>query len=198
MSLQNILKYKTVLLGEISVGKTSLISRLMYDKFDDSYQATIGIDHFIKTMYLGDTTIKLQLWDTAGQERFRSLIPTFIRNSRVAIVVYDITNRSSFTKVNSWVRDVRNECGEDIKVVIIGNKVDMDSSRKVWPEEGEELATKLNAIFMETSAKTGSNVQAMFKKIVMDLYEQKVPVKETSTHLNINYVTTSVGSSCAC
>ncbi|WFD49546.1 Ras- protein Rab-6B [Malassezia furfur] len=89
-------KFKLVFLGEQSVGKTSLITRFMYDTFDANYQATIGIDFLSKTMYLDDRTVRLQLWDTAGQERFRSLIPSYIRDSSVAIVVYDVTNRDSF------------------------------------------------------------------------------------------------------
>ncbi|GAB1292393.1 Ras-related protein Rab-6A [Apodemus speciosus] len=86
-------KFKLVFLGEQSVGKTSLITRFMYDSFDNTYQATIGIDFLSKTMYLEDRTIRLQLWDTAGQERFRSLIPSYIRDSAAAVVVYDITMR---------------------------------------------------------------------------------------------------------
>lgn len=86
-------KFKLVFLGEQSVGKTSLITRFMYDTFDNTYQATIGIDFLSKTMYLDDRTVRLQLWDTAGQERFRSLIPSYIRDSSVAVVVYDVTSK---------------------------------------------------------------------------------------------------------
>ena len=93
-------KFKLVFLGEQSVGKTSLITRFMYDSFDNTYQATIGIDFLSKTMYLEDRTVRLQLWDTAGQERFRSLIPSYIRDSTVAVVVYDITNANSFHQVH--------------------------------------------------------------------------------------------------
>jgi Ras family len=87
-------KFKLVFLGEQSVGKTSLITRFMYDNFDAQYAATIGIDFLSKTMYLDDRTVRLQLWDTAGQERFRSLIPSYIRDSSVAVVVYDVTSIS--------------------------------------------------------------------------------------------------------
>lgn len=86
-------KYKLVFLGDQGVGKTSIITRFMYDSFDKNYQATIGIDFLSKTMYLEDRTVRLQLWDTAGQERFRSLIPSYIRDSSVAVVVYDITSK---------------------------------------------------------------------------------------------------------
>uniref|UniRef100_A0A8C4W7T5 RAB41, member RAS onco family n=2 Tax=Testudinoidea TaxID=8486 RepID=A0A8C4W7T5_9SAUR len=88
-------KFKLVFLGEQSVGKTSLITRFMYDSFDNTYQATIGIDFLSKTMYLEDRTIRLQLWDTAGQERFRSLIPSYIRDSAAAVVVFDITSSAT-------------------------------------------------------------------------------------------------------
>lgn len=100
-------KFKLVFLGEQSVGKTSLITRFMYDTFDNTYQATIGIDFLSKTMYLEDRTVRLQLWDTAGQERFRSLIPSYIRDSSVAVVVYDITSTASFANTSKWVDDVR-------------------------------------------------------------------------------------------
>ncbi|KAM3837549.1 ras-related protein Rab-6A isoform 2-T2 [Vipera latastei] len=93
-------KFKLVFLGEQSVGKTSLITRFMYDSFDNTYQATIGIDFLSKTMYLEDRTIRLQLWDTAGQERFRSLIPSYIRDSAAAVVVYDITSR--YVRLQLW------------------------------------------------------------------------------------------------
>ena len=89
-------KYKLVFLGDQSVGKTSIVTRFMYDTFDSSYQATIGIDFLSKTMYLEDRTVRLQLWDTAGQERFRSLIPSYIRDSSVAVIVYDITSSCHF------------------------------------------------------------------------------------------------------
>ena len=99
-------KYKLVFLGDQNVGKTSIITRFMYDSFDTAYQATIGIDFLSKTMYLEDRTVRLQLWDTAGQERFRSLIPSYIRDSSVAVVVYDITDRASFLNTSMWIENV--------------------------------------------------------------------------------------------
>ncbi|KAH0583604.1 Ras- protein RABH1b, variant 2 [Termitomyces sp. 'cryptogamus'] len=120
---------KIVLLGDQSVGKTSLITRFMYDTFDNTYQATIGIDFLSKTMYLEDRTVRLQLWDTAGQERFRSLIPSYIRDSSVAIVVFDITNRQSFLSTTKWIDDVRSERGNDVIIVLVGNKADLSDKR---------------------------------------------------------------------
>uniref|UniRef100_A0A8U7MMC3 RAB6A, member RAS onco family n=1 Tax=Corvus moneduloides TaxID=1196302 RepID=A0A8U7MMC3_CORMO len=122
-------KFKLVFLGEQSVGKTSLITRFMYDSFDNTYQATIGIDFLSKTMYLEDRTIRLQLWDTAGQERFRSLIPSYIRDSAAAVVVYDITNVNSFQQTTKWIDDVRTERGSDVIIMLVGNKTDLADKR---------------------------------------------------------------------
>ncbi|KAK7237092.1 retrograde vesicle-mediated transport protein [Aureococcus anophagefferens] len=107
-------KYKLVFLGDQGVGKTCIINRFVYDSFDKNYQATIGIDFLSKTMYLEDRTVRLQLWDTAGQERFRSLIPSYIRDSSVAVVVYDTTARASFLDSSKWIADVRAERGDDV------------------------------------------------------------------------------------
>lgn len=166
-------KYKIVFLGEQGVGKTSLITRFMYDTFDVHYQATIGIDFLSKTMYLDDKTIRLQLWDTAGQERFRSLIPSYIRDSRVAIIVYDITKKKSFEFIDKWIEDVKNERGEEnVILCIVGNKNDLNDERQVSTEEGEQKAKILGAnIFMETSTKVGYNVKNLFKKIAKSLPE---------------------------
>ncbi|KHN99312.1 RAS small monomeric GTPase Rab6 [Metarhizium album ARSEF 1941] len=179
-------KFKLVFLGEQSVGKTSLITRFMYDSFDNMYQATIGIDflskvsalllvaslpnlNFEQTMYLEDRTVRLQLWDTAGQERFRSLIPSYIRDSSVAVVVYDISNAKSFQNTKKWIDDVRAERGNDVIIVLVGNKTDLNEKREVTTQQGEDEAKKNNLMFMETSAKLGHNVKNLFKRIAQAL-----------------------------
>jgi len=162
-------KFKLVFLGEQSVGKTSLITRFMYDSFDNTYQATIGIDFLSKTMYLEDRTVRLQLWDTAGQERFRSLIPSYIRDSSVAVVVYDITNVNSFQQTNKWIDDVRAERGNDVIIMLVGNKTDLAEKRQVATESGEAKAKELNVMFIETSAKAGHNVKQLFRKVASAL-----------------------------
>ncbi|KAK0404283.1 hypothetical protein QR680_017381 [Steinernema hermaphroditum] len=159
-------KFKLVFLGEQSVGKTSLITRFMYDSFDNTYQATIGIDFLSKTMYLEDRTVRLQLWDTAGQERFRSLIPSYIRDSTVAVVVYDITNANSFHQTSRWIDDVRTERGSDVIIMLVGNKTDLADKRQVSTDEGERKAKELNVMFIETSAKAGYN---LFRRIASAL-----------------------------
>ncbi|XP_075242933.1 ras-related protein Rab-6A-like [Convolutriloba macropyga] len=162
-------KFKLVFLGEQSVGKTSIITRFMYDTFDNTYQATIGIDFLSKTMYLEDRTVRLQLWDTAGQERFRSLIPSYIRDSSVAIVVYDITNDASFKQVPKWIEDVRAERGSDVIIMLVGNKTDLADKREVSTEEGEKKASEMGVMFIETSAKAGYNVKQLFRRVAAAL-----------------------------
>ncbi|KAF7828521.1 ras-related protein RABH1b [Senna tora] len=145
-------KYKLVFLGDQSVGKTSIITRFMYDKFDNTYQATIGIDFLSKTMYLEDRTVRLQLWDTAGQERFRSLIPSYIRDSSVAVIVYDVASRQTFLNTSKWIEEVRTERGSDVIIVLVGNKTDLVEKRQVSIEEGEAKANELNALFRKIAA----------------------------------------------
>merc|ERR1712137_327712 len=168
-TIGQVTKYKLVFLGDQSVGKTSMGTRFMYDTFDNNYQATIGIDFLSKTMYLEDRTVRLQLWDTAGQERFRSLIPSYIRDSSGAIVVYDITNRASFTQTAKWIEDVRSERGPDVVIVLVGNKTDLADRRQVSVEEGEQTAKEHNVLFVETSAKVGTNVKSLFRQLAQAL-----------------------------
>ena len=131
---------------------------------------TIGIDFISHNIFLEEKTIRLQLWDTAGQERFRSLIPNYIRDCSVAIIVYDISNRGSFESVKGWVEDIKNQRGEDTVLAIVGNKLDLDQ-RNVTEEEGKQIANQYKALFLEVSAKTGANIQEIFKEVAMLLPE---------------------------
>lgn len=118
-----------------------------------------------KTVYVDDKMVRLQLWDTAGQERFRSLIPSYINDSQVAVVVYDITSKSSFENVKSWVEQARTIRGESVTLIIVGNKIDLAEKRQVATEEGQKLADELGCMFTETSAKVGINVKQLFKDV---------------------------------
>eukprot|EP00258_Populus_trichocarpa_P034103 XP_024450122.1 ras-related protein RABH1b isoform X1 [Populus trichocarpa] len=206
-------KYKLVFLGDQSVGKTSIITRFMYDKFDNTYQATIGIDFLSKTMYLEDRTVRLQLWDTAGQERFRSLIPSYIRDSSVAVIVFDVATfacglgRQSFLNTSKWIEEVRSERGSDVIIVLVGNKTDLVDKRQVSIEEGEAKARDLNVMFIETSAKAGFNIKALFRKIAAALpgmetlssskQEDMVDVNLKSSNANASQSQQQSGG-CAC
>jgi len=194
-------KFKLVFLGEQSVGKTSLITRFMYDSFDNTYQATIGIDFLSKTMYLEDRTVRLQLWDTAGQERFSTLIPSNNRDYSVAVVVYDITNKKTFENTRKWVDDVRGERGNDVIIVLVGNKTDLNDKREVTTAQGEEEAKKNNLMFIETSAKVGHNVKALFKRIAQALPGMEGEGQQGQSQMidvNINPSQPPQENSCSC
>eukprot|EP01065_Artemidia_motanka_P013834 TRINITY_DN17790_c0_g3_i1.p1 TRINITY_DN17790_c0_g3~~TRINITY_DN17790_c0_g3_i1.p1 ORF type:complete len:203 (+),score=7.99 TRINITY_DN17790_c0_g3_i1:80-688(+) len=158
-------KCKLVFLGDAHVGKTSIISRSMFGTFDQHYQATIGIDFLCKTIHAGNRTLRLQLWDTAGQERFRSLIPSYIRDSSAAILVYDVCCRSSFVGLERWLEYVRAERGDDVVVVVVGNKADAEHDRQISTKEGKEWASDHGSRFIETSAKSGENVNELFQMV---------------------------------
>lgn len=158
-------KYKLIFLGDQSVGKTSIINRFIFDTFDGKDHPTVGIDFISKTLYHDEKSVKLQLWDTAGQERFRSLIPNYIRDSAVALVVYDITKEESYNNIPRWLQDVRSERGHDIVIVIVGNKTDLERKRVIQREVAEEFAREHETLFMEVSAKMGDNVNNLFQTI---------------------------------
>ncbi|TIA91888.1 hypothetical protein E3P81_01746 [Wallemia ichthyophaga] len=165
-------KFKLVFLGEQSVGKTSLITRFMYDTFDNTYQATIGIDFLSKTMYLDDRTVRLQLWDTAGQ----------VGDSSVAVVVYDVTNQNSYDNTSKWIEEVRAERGDDVIIVLVGNKVDLSDGDRVDSDKAKAYCDENGLMFIETSAKSGQNVKQLFKRIAMALPANEEDKKQAANH----------------
>jgi len=162
-------QHKLVFLGDETVGKTSIITRYIYGAFDDAYKVTIGIDFVSKTVYVGDKIVRLQLWDTAGQERFRSMIPSYIRDSSVAIVVYDVSSQASLLNTERWIDDIRSERGNDVLIVLVGNKTDLKEQRQVSRGEGERKAKEYGVMHIETSAKSGSNVINLFQQLSIAL-----------------------------
>ena len=160
-------RQKIIFIGDVSVGKTSIINVLMGQKFNNEYEASIGVDFFSKTIKYKGKTIKLQIWDSAGQEKFRSLIPNYIRGSSLVFIVYDITNRKSFENLQSWIDFVNNI--ENSNIVILANKTDLESQRQVQTEEGQKFCTEKNYDFFEVSAKEDNNLNNMLFNSVAGL-----------------------------
>ena len=180
-------KYKIVFSGNQNVGKTSIIHRFIYETFEENYQATIGIDFMSQKMFVEDKIIILNLWDTAGQERFKSLIPSYIKDSAVAIVCYDVTNAESFQSVGKWIEDARAIRDDDVMLILVGNKADMDATRQVTTEQGKAYAEEMNLGFYETSAKTGANIKTMFNDLAKKLTgieTDPIPNGETASASN--------------
>ena len=160
-------RQKIIFTGDIAVGKTSIISVLMGQKFTAEYEASIGVDFFSKTMKYKGKIIKLQIWDSAGQEKFRSLIPNYIRGSSLVFIVYDISNRKSFENLSKWIDFVNNI--ENSNIVIVGNKNDLKDTREVTLEEGQKFCEEKNVEFFEVSAKEGTNLNDMLFSSVASL-----------------------------
>ena len=162
-----LLKY--IIIGEPSVGKSNLLMKFANNKFTEDYQATIGVEFGAKNITIDDQIFRIQLWDTAGQENFRSITRAYYKNSVCAMLVYDITNRSSFENLQDWLKDIISQSPKTVLIILLGNKIDLKEKREVEYEEGEQFAQKNGLIFMETSAKTGEGVEEIFKKSVQEI-----------------------------
>jgi len=162
-------QYKLVLLGETSVGKSSLVIRFVKGQFHEYQESTIGAAFLTQTVVVGDYTVKFEIWDTAGQERYHSLAPMYYRGAAAAIVVYDITSAPSFGRAKTWVKELQRQGSQDVVIALAGNKVDRESERKVSADEARKYAEENGLAFIETSAKTNINVRELFLAIARKL-----------------------------
>lgn len=157
------INHKIVFIGDSSVGKTSIINQYIYGSVTPDHQPTIGIDFFAKSLKIQNQSVRLQIWDTAGQEKFHSMIPMYIRTSTVAVLVYDITSKASFESLDKWLKTVFDHANPII--FIVGNKLDLQEQRTVSTEEGQKFADEHEAHFIETSARTPTNILELFNQI---------------------------------
>lgn len=170
--------FKILMLGNASVGKTSLSERYITGVFNPDLRLTVGVEFFIKTIEINGKTIKLQIWDMGGEERFRFLLPTYSLGTSGAIFMYDITNMASLEAHQSWTSIVREKNG-NIPIILVGNKVDLESKRAVPRETGIEVAKKAGLSgFVEVSAKEGINVEKTFE-ILTELMTKNMDSNET-------------------
>ena len=156
---------KVVLLGDTGVGKSSLVLRFVTENFKEYSESTIGASFMSKVEVIDGCAYKYQIWDTAGQEKYHSLAPMYYRGAAAAIVVYDITNTLSFEKTQRWVEELQRHGPDNIVLVVAGNKADLEEKRVVQKAKAKAYADSINAIFLETSAKTGQSVGDAFKGI---------------------------------
>ena len=164
------IKFKILVLGDSSVGKTTLLLKYVDGYFPTLYVATIGVEFKTKKINVDGIDITLQIWDTAGQERFRSVTKSFLKGADGIIYVYDVTNKESFDNLKTWINTAE-ESITDFKKIIIGNKIDIEDKKKVSTEMLEKFCEKQNLKGLETSAKNGTNVNEMFElltKMIID------------------------------
>ena len=180
--------YKIVVLGDISVGKTSILSRFRYGIFEPEYMPTLGIDFFSQNLFYEDKTIRLILWDTAGEERFRSLIPSYLKNADCIIIVFDITNKDSFNSLNKWLTDSKNNASEGTIYIICGNKSDLKEKRTVNENEIDEYIKKNELIYVECSAKNGEGIKDLFNTVAKNLGEVNFAKSDYAVNVDLNNV----------
>ena len=175
------LSFKLIFIGDSSVGKSCLTTKAVKNNFEEYYQATVGFEFLTFNMKVNDKVIKLQIWDTCGQEIYKSLISNFYRNSSLAVLVYAIDNKESFTHVENWLNDLKSQASDDIRIFLVGNKSDLEEDRKVTREEGEKYKLDQHLdLFMETSAKTGQNARNVLVEASKLLYNDYLKFDENS------------------
>lgn len=177
-------KFKVVVLGDESSGKTSIIRRAVENKFSKEYEATLGVDLFTKTVCTpGRKYVRLQVWDTSGQERFKASIPSYIRDCHIAIIAFDVTSREQYGSIEKWVNEVSELREQDeVWVFVVATKCDKPLSQRCFTQQ--EIDAKLHTLqrkeavnnnilqYIETSGKAGYNIRRMFYEITTKLIDQ--------------------------
>ncbi len=165
-------KLKLIVIGDSGVGKTNIIRRYISNTFSDDSKATVGVEFFTKSFRVNNDIVKLEIWDTAGQERHKSITSAYYKGSRGALLVYDITRPSTFEDVENWMTEIKEKVRGSLKIMIIGNKLDLTNERKVDTETALDKAKSLNVPLMETSAFNSTNIQKAFESILREMYKE--------------------------
>ena len=175
--------FRYIIVGDMAVGKSCILLQFTDHKFRYQHELTIGVEFGGKTLEIKNRKLKIQIWDTAGQEQFQAITRAYYKGAIGALLVYDITRRDTFDHITKWLNEVKTHGSKDIVCVLVGNKKDLEDSRKVTYEEGEQLA-KINGIFfLETSAKTAENVNEVFLKTAEKILDNMI---ENGTDISPN------------
>ena len=167
---------KTLIIGDSTVGKSSLMLRFTENVFSEAFLPTIGIDFRIRVENVGNTMTKFQIWDTAGQERFRTITKSYYKGSHGIIIVYDVTNSASFLNVDKWIEQVREQAPSNTQIILVGTKCDLESERQVSYEDGLRKGEQHGIKFIETSAKASTNVDTACKTLVSEILAEGDPI----------------------
>ena len=164
--------FKIVLIGDSGVGKTNILSRYINNEFSLTSKATVGVEFCSTIVKKNGKLIKLQIWDTAGQERYKSITSAYYKGAKGAFVVYDITRAKTFKNIDRWILELKANGNEDILIVLIGNKLDLEKSREVLVDDVKKKAEELKVAYFETSALDGSNIEHAFDVIVNQMVKK--------------------------
>ncbi|XP_010909337.1 ras-related protein RABA5e [Elaeis guineensis] len=162
--------FKIVIIGDSAVGKSNLLSRYARDEFNINSKATIGVEFQTQSVDIDGKEVKAQIWDTAGQERFRAVTSAYYRGAVGALIVYDISRRTTFDSVSRWLQELSTHSDTTIARMLVGNKCDLENIREVSVEDGKSLAEAEELFFIETSALDSTNVQKAFEIVIRDIY----------------------------
>jgi Ras-related protein Rab-11A len=171
-------KLKLIVLGDTGVGKTNIIRRYISDVFSTDSKSTVGVEFFTKSFRVNNDIVKLEIWDTAGQERYKAITSAYYKGSRGALLVYDITREPTFENIERWINEIKEKVRGSLKMMIIGNKLDLTDQRQVDINNALEKAKKLNVPLMETSALDSTNIQKAFEQILKEMYKEFKKEKE--------------------
>ena len=165
--------FKILTLGESGVGKTCILRRFVENKFIKNHLATIGIDFRTKTIPINNYEVKLKIWDTAGEERFRNITNQYYKGADGIILVYDLNNKDTLTKIKDWMNQIHQNTSNDIGLVLVGNKSDLEGKRQITYSDARNYANKMNITYFEVSAKNDQNINEFFEgatKIFLSKY----------------------------
>jgi small GTP-binding protein len=188
--------YRLVIIGDFSVGKTCLLNRFVDDHYTPYEHSTVGASYQVRNYAIDDRQIQLQMWDTAGHEKYRALGPLYFREALGAIVVFDLTSRSSFEHLDAWIASFIDVAGSAAVIAIAGNKSDLTAEHQVTEEEGRTFARGKKAIFAVTSARTGSGVEEFFDELIREVVRRTVERAKISG--NTDWKVQADGTSCFC
>jgi len=168
--MQN-LTFKFLVIGNSGVGKTSLVHRLCLNEFSEEIETTIGLEYMVYKLSISDTKVQLQIWDTAGQEQYRSLGRSYYRDAVGVLIVFAYNDHKSLDSLDQWISDARTYCHPNMRVLLVGNKIDLEEDRAISKSEIEQYAKKRKLDFIETSAKTNANVHEAFQRAARSVYQ---------------------------
>ena len=183
-------QFKVIMLGDVAVGKTSLVTRFVDNEFKSTYHCTVGVEFKVKTMRIDPFThVDLKIWDTCGEEKYRTITRQYYRDTDGVVLVFDLTNKNSFDKLSDWLHDIKEYGPKDTCVILVGNKSDVRERKLFLFEEGKKFAMQYKMPYIEVSAKNGTNVISMFENITKKMIENVGARNDQEDEKDVNKIT---------